>query len=1233
MLLLAVSAASHTFTVDVSQPALRPVEGLYEIAIPGMHPLENNDGVSLPGDYIFYPVPPGSIPELKWTVEAVGRTGWSSEVNFSSEPVLTGYGFNTSEDRVQAAFPEEHQPVAMDVVHLLGSTVARISVSPFCYGSPGMFASRLSITLTYPDRSGGISTEGTLFSHLSPEADRWWRYRTRSEESPFWGKPWARIRVDASGFYSVTGQEIIDAGCDITGAPSPSLAMFSGPATMFDPLNPADSQNLYPVSISVHDGDDGFFDPQDSLVFYGRELWHWSIDPDSIYRSYHRFDTANTYWLTWGGDNGERIEQRSAASSGGFPLAQGIVPFAFEEEILSDYQNIRTGWVWDYLRENSPGYFYLSSPVNSDDATLRLGLTNSGSAGNTYHTVTAELEDVIILDTLCRSTRNHTIAVEGVSVESGGGLLKVWDDFDGSAYLDFAEFMIPVNLTASAGYPVYFMDIPSEKVSLSIGPVSSASVIYDLTDQLNPVELSDWTLDEDQALLSTAFAGGYGFVQATSPAFFKSVQSIVSAQPGRVVGSSLPAQVLVALPEEFSGYIPVIESVYSLRNLSICAATYREIYDEFGQGISDPGAVRSFVRWALDTWPDPPEMLLLIGDGSDDPLGITTGYPTNSPIYVQPGTELCYESFFTTVHTGSIFPEIPYYRIPATTEDELAVVLQKSADLADPSTAGPWGNNVVLAADDEWGGSGLIEYEHTETCEAIADSVLPGELNIVKHYLIEYSWPAGTTGEGVHPFKPEASQDFIELLNSGVSSISFFGHGSYDQMAEEKLFASSMTSQLENGPRYFQFFSFSCYNGNFVLSSGDCLSEIILNHPNGGAIVAISCTGSSQGGQNKTLSEFLLGNLYGQEQLSSAEAFWVSVVDLQYGRNLEYAVLGDGAVTPPMGETELSSIDPPGSLLRGQVNSVEVEFPEESFFRFRCMESADTVHYVSPLTGNIQIDYLRLGSAMYNGIVTTNEQGSAVVEFFVPLQADTGSMGRTDATGVCSGILRTAYAWPLAVTDNGNYADDTDGPEIDVYFPDEPEGSNPSVWQNSVLHAELSDPSGICVLGNNAGSIIMCSIDGQYDDVTELFSFNTGSYTSGSFDYTLPDLLPGQHQLRVVARDGMKNTGETELNFTVLEGEPPLLEDTGVYPNPSRGTRAFFFTAGSSGTVSVQVFTITGRPVWQAEKTVGSGAGQIIWDGCDADGDSPAAGTYIYRLTLHGGSDSVSETDLLVVSP
>lgn len=1229
MLFFTACAALHTFTVEVPEPELQAVDGLYEVTIPGMCLLENDNGAVLPGDYIFYPVPAGIVPEVNWTIEAVSRTGWSDRLSFSSRPVIRGLGLDTWVERFPAEFPGEHQPVTMDVVHLLGSTVARISVSPFCYGTPEEYASKLSVSLSFPDQSGSVSTEGTLFTHLSPEADRWWRYSTPSLESPFWAKPWARIRVDETGFYSITGQELIDAGCEVAGVPTASVAMFSGPAAMFDPADLEDSHQLYPVAISVHDGDDGFFDPQDSLLFYGENLWHWNLQPDSIYRSYHKYDTANTFWLTWGGDNGKRIEQQSVQPSGGFPIEQGIVAFGFEEEILSEYQNVRTGWLWGFLYSNTPGYFYLSSPFSSSSATVRLGITNSNSVGNANRHVMASLDDDVFIDSIYRSTKNHVITADNVFVPAGGGLMKIWDDYDGTSYLDYAEFLIPVDLSTSAGYPVFLTDIPSELISLAIGPVSPAHSIYDVSDPFSVVELSDWTLSGEQALLSAEFADAVATVQVVSPLSFKSVQSIASAQPGRVLGSAAAADVLITLPEEFLEHVPVIEALYSSRGLSVCAATYSEIYDEFGQGVSDPGAVRSFVRWAMDTWQEPPSMLLMIGDGSDDPLGISTGYPPNSPVYLQAGSELCYESFFTSVHEGSLLPEIPYYRIPASSENELSVVLQKSIDLLDPSIAGPWGNTVLLAADDEWGWT-HTESEHTETCEFIADSILPRRLDIEKLYLIQYPWPAGTTGEGAHPLKPEAALDFVEILNSGVSSISFFGHGSYDQMASEKLFSSSMTSQLINNPRYFQYYSFSCYNGKFFLSSGECLAEILLNHPDGGAVVAMSCTGTSNGSGNRVFSSAFLGYLYGEEQLPAAQAFWLSTVE--NNGNLQYVLLGDGAAVPPMADTEFCSIVSPDSLLRGQVNTVEVTLPQESFFQFRCTESADTVHYVSPLS-NKQIDYLRYGSSVYEGIALTDHQGSATVEFFVPLQADTGSMGRADATGVCSDILRTAYDWPLIVADDGNHADDTQGPEITLSFPEAVQGTTATVWQNSVLHAELSDPSGICVLGNDAGSIIICSINGQYEDVTELFSFSTGTYSTGTFDYSLPDLLPGVHQIRVVARDGMKNTGEAELNFTVMEGDRPLLEDTGVYPNPSRGTRAFFFTAGSAGTVSVQIFTVTGRPVWQAEKAVESGTGQIIWNGLDGDGDPLAAGTYIYKITLDGISDSAGETDLLVVSP
>lgn len=1235
LFVLAIIAAERTVTVEVPQPELHPAGDLFEIIVPGMISTDEENFSPVPRQYFFYPVPPGSAPSLEWAVESTGETGWGEETPLSSAPVIEGRDLRTAVSRSPALIPPGHQPVSMEVVHLLGSTVAVIEVSPFCYGSPSAYAREITFSLSHPDAPGGRPVEGTLFEHLSPEAELWWPYRERSPDSPFWGKPWARIRINADGFYSVSCSELEESGCMVSGSPSASLAMYSGPGEMFDPENPSDSHGLIPVAVSVHDGEDGIFDSSDSLVFYGRSLWHWNFTPDTLYRSPHRYDDAGTYWLTWGSGNGKRIAAAETEPSGGFPVEEGIVSFGFEEEVLSSYDDNRTGWIWGFIFENTPGYFYLGSPFQSDLATLRFAILKSG----TYpweHNLVAELDGTTVLDTLVTASMRHeTYSIEGVAVSSGGNMLKLWSDWHGTTFLDYAELLVPVDLSTSSGYPVYIPGIPPGLVDIEVGSVSSGARIFDLADPFAPVELVNWELEGARASISFDPDSGFAVLLAVEPEDMKEVHSIQSAQPGRILGTSSRGDVLVTLPEEFLEAAQILQPIYSSRNRSVFFATYREIYDEFGQGVSDPGAVRSFVRWALDTWSDPPGALLIIGDGSDDPLGYSTGYRTNSPVYRELVSGNCYESFFTAVHDGMTMPEIPVSRIPASSVNELAVALQKSYQMELGAIVGPWQNTVILAADDEWGADPgqYKEDHHTLTCELIADSVLPQSLSIVKHYLIEYPWPPGTTPGGAHPEKPEAARDLIGLLNTGASSFTFFGHGSYDQMASEKLMSSGMVTQLTNAPRFFLYNSFSCNNGEFCLSAGDCLAEILLFHPQGGAAVAMACTGGSFFTQNSNLSSMFMGYLYGEEQLSAADAFWLSTVTLQYLKNLEYCVLGDGGIVIPMGHDDLCETAPPDSLFRGQMNTVGVQFLRETSFLFRCRESADTVTYVSPLSEGFSIDYLRYGSPIYTGVNATDANGSAEVGFFVPLQADTGSMGRIDATGAAGGILGTGYSWPVRVSDNGNYTDDTEGPHIELSFKDAQPGDVPSVYQNAVLTAALSDDSGICVLGNDAGSIIICSIDGEYEDVTDLFLFNTGSSTAGTLEYFIPDLLPGEHQVRVVARDGMKNTGEGILDFNVLHGEPPLLEETGVFPNPSRGTRAFFFTTGSAGTVEAGVFTIAGRPVWTGEKTVSPGTDQIVWNGLDADGDPLSAGTYIYNLKFNGGSGSASVTDLLVVSP
>ncbi|PIE53649.1 hypothetical protein CSA37_00345 [Candidatus Fermentibacteria bacterium] len=1231
---LSLIAALQLFNVETPDPVLTPAGEGMEITVSGFYSSARPGFCSIPETARFIPVPPECEPQLSWNVVSVSGTGWNSPMEFSSAPVMSGEGFDVQISWETAPFPPAHDPVSLEVVHMLGSTVAVVSVSPFCLGSAEQYISQLEVEVSFPDVPGARTVEGTLFETLSPGSERWWRYSHDSSESFFQGKPWARICIEETGFHSVTCSELAAEGCEVQGVPTASLAMYSGPGEMFTHDDPAAAHELLPVAIEVFDGGDGSFDGSDSLVFYGRSLWHWNVEPDSIWRSIHRYDDVNTFWLTWGGSGGTRISNRSVAPSGGIPVQQGTVLLGFEPEILWENQNNRTGWVWDFLFENVPGYFYLSSPVASDNATLRLGMTNSGRVGAWSHNVVAELEGETVIDTIFTVLRNEVLSVSGITLGKGGNLLKVWNDHSGGqSYMDFVEFMIPVPLSSSSSYPIYLTDPPEGTVYFEYGPVTDQYRIFDVTDPFQPTKLTGWTLEGAAAHISTEFTEGTAKLVSVSPGSFIKPVLIQYAEPGIIVGGYQEADVLVTVPDEFSQYIPEIEAMYAEWGLSVYSATYRNIYDEFGQGVSDPGAVRSFVRWAVDTWEAPPVMLQLIGDGSTDPLGYVTGYRTNSPVYIEAGTGNCFESFFTTFHSGSVFPELPYSRIPASTSTDLLTALEKSLALSSNENSGPWGNRVLLAADDEWSDNNTSDSNHTFTCEYMADTILDSSLDVVKLYLIDYPWPPGTTGEGAHPEKPEASSDFIEQLNNGVSSASFFGHGSYDQITREKLFASNMVSQLDNGPKYFLFNSFSCHTGDFVLPSGDCLSEILLNHSGGGAAYCLASTDVTYSTQNKQLATNLLTFLYDDQKLSIAESFWLALIETGNPQNRKFSVLGDGAIVLPRSNTQQSIMLAPDSLFRGQVNVVEVDFPGESFFTFTARASADTVHYVSPLTAGVEIDWLRYGSTIYTGIQSTDSEGRAEVSFFVPLQADTGSMGRTTGTGVFSQDLHTAYTWPVPVADNGEYSDDTEGPEIQLFFEDPIEGEIPSVWQNSVLNAELSDQSGICILGEDAGSIIICSIDGSYEDVTDLFSYDTGSSTTGSFSYTLPELLPGPHQISVVARDGMKNTGEGTIEFNVLEGERPLLEETGVFPNPGRGTRVFFFTAGAAGDVSVEIFTVTGRPVWHGSASAVTGAGQLVWDGFDADCDRMAAGSYIYKLTLDTGSGSTSVTGILVVAP
>ena len=71
---------------------------------------------------------------------------------------------------------------------------------------------------------------------------------------------------------------------------------------------------------------------------------------------------------------------------------------------------------------------------------------------------------------------------------------------------------------------------------------------------------------------------------------------------------------------------------------------------------------------------------------------------------------------------------------------------------------------------------------------------------------------------------------------------------------------------------------------------------------------------------------------------------------------------------------------------------------------------------------------------------------------------------------------------------------------------------HPEVTGDITLEAEISDSSGICLLGGS-GRQLSLFIDGDGSDVSSWFSYHRGSSTSGRLTYDIEALTPGEHSI------------------------------------------------------------------------------------------------------------------------
>jgi len=99
-------------------------------------------------------------------------------------------------------------------------------------------------------------------------------------------------------------------------------------------------------------------------------------------------------------------------------------------------------------------------------------------------------------------------------------------------------------------------------------------------------------------------------------------------------------------------------------------------------------------------------------------------------------------------------------------------------------------------------------------------------------------------------------------------------------------------------------------------------------------------------------------------------------------------------------------------------------------------------------------------------------------------------------------------------------------------------------------------------------------------------------------------------------------------------GMPAVFNLEQNYPNPFNPSTTIRFALPEAGSVTLQVYTLTGQLVRQlANGKYANGRHEVVWDGRDHRGVAMASGIYFYRLEVHkqNGDAPFTETHKMVL--
>ena len=1096
-----------------------------------------------------------------------------------------------------------------------------------------------------------------------------------SSESVLNSGTWFRMGILNNGVHRLNYSDIENMGIDPLQLDVNKIGVFGNYSGLLPEANSRSRlDDLQENSIYISGADDGSFDTDDFILFYGQAVTTWSYSQFSgrFTHETNIYSDTSYYFFTPDKGTAKAIGELNGVGLEPTQLVNSFTDYKVHE---NDYENmISSGKEWfgerftgDTLEREF--IFVFSNLVTNESIFLEMELIARSFVDSYY--------DIYINDELVSDSTKIRFLTPGANnfarksnkrltsfVDSDVVKIKIKyysDDTNAIAWLDFIELNAERELIFTGGQMIFCDPKTAAAGNISQFDILNAGnneVVWDITDIHNPKEVT-YSVGDNMIYFTIPTDTIKNFVIFDVSDYYSPI-SFDEVQNQDLHGIS-EVNLVIIRPDMFEEEADFLANIHREQdNLITVCVSPQQIYNEFSSGSQDVTAIRDFMRmlYKKSAFNEERAYLLFFGDGSFDYKHRIHNNTNIVPTYESQESLQATGSFVTDDYFGLLDDneganvvgnlDIGIGRFPISTTEEASSTINKIVNYLslNDEVMHDWRTNICFVADD---GNSNLHLNQAEGLVSIADTLNKG-LGINKIYLDVFnriSVPGG--------FRyPDVNNKINEQMSKGALIVNYTGHGGLIGWTDELVLDVPMINAFDNFDNLPLVITASCEFSRFDDPEFTSAGEYMFLNKKGGAIAMLTTTRLAFAHANYIVNRRIYKNLMWCEDGSRPRlGDLVRLSKIPSHKNyLNFVLLGDPALTLAYPQYTVATTDNMVAavdvsdtihalsivVVSGEIQGLDGQIVSDfnGYVYPKVVDKASLYTTIGNAGDSFPVGFHLFDKVLFDGKAEV-KNGKFEFEFMVPKDISY-NYGYGKIRYYALDTINFIDAWGgfdqlyIGGIDEDAEVDNV-GPDIEIYLNSTTFNTGDIVTSSPVMLTYISDDHGINSTGNGLGRDIVMTIDDDDSNPTilnENFIMDVNSYKSGKIVFPFNDLDQGMHTLSIKAWDLQNNSSEKTIEFYVDDAGEIQLTQVLNYPNPFYDYTRFEFNHNKNGAVIeavIRIYDISGNFIVELSSNDSDSnivTEPIIWDGRSKGGNIVSPGIYIYTVEVRDNYDNVT---------